>query len=722
MHWYDKHVMEYKQYCLGNGWRSFECDGDCRWCDEFLQDFADCVGLNERICPYNYQTQEEYASACEFANEADDIVSDEAPKWWRGDPGYIQGISSPAIDPRDFNNREEYKEALYRHLFSETIAHNPAIPQSELWYRVFSDFLEDSESVFCAEKSLVCLLDELISNNDSASLSTELYCSSEINVPPINYSYYDPLFDSRKKYYPNRYGCYPVSWFEKPKYTQQQFLQDLLHKYPGLYSLIRHVIHDEQFEDDDENWPLHKANSLKYHIPQYALVKDYLMVIFSNALYFHDLLGLDVEECVQNGLIGFTKARKNGYWEEYIPSWIWKYDYDERHHQYLCWEIRLHMLQFSMELADVFGSEPTRQMVKAIDAIIRDHTSIKNLSEYIFSSESRRQADVEYAKRQVKRFFATLEIPKAPQLSDDIADVNVDHIYQDEAKEFLKKLILQLPDRERTCLILRYGLESGTPMTLEETGNKLLLSRERVRQIEHKAFEFLKKLPGYADLCELTGNPIPKGAKHRIYVQKKSYEATTEAKPVFQLENNIANTLPYAESRTTPSHVPEHRAQMQNNKMITNLELSARTLNCLMRMGIRTIDDIIYADAKQLDTIYFDSPQSLKELKTLLIAMRLVDFSWVSQVVVRDDDVAKTILRLTTIDDLDLSVRSYNVLKRAGINTLAELVTLERHHFLKLKNIGKRNKIEIIEKAHNHGVKLSDSIEEYYSSLCDSPL
>lgn len=51
----------------------------------------------------------------------------------------------------------------------------------------------------------------------------------------------------------------------------------------------------------------------------------------------------------------------------------------------------------------------------------------------------------------------------------------------------------------------------------------------------------------------------------------------------------------------------------------------------------------------------------------------------------------------TSLDDLDLSVRAYNCLKAAKINTLAELVKFETHELLKFRNFGKKSLVEIEE-------------------------
>ena len=59
-------------------------------------------------------------------------------------------------------------------------------------------------------------------------------------------------------------------------------------------------------------------------------------------------------------------------------------------------------------------------------------------------------------------------------------------------KEELEKVLGTLTQRERTVLILRYGLEDGRERTLEEIGKSFNVTRERIRQIEAKALRKLR--------------------------------------------------------------------------------------------------------------------------------------------------------------------------------------------------------------------------------------
>ena len=61
-----------------------------------------------------------------------------------------------------------------------------------------------------------------------------------------------------------------------------------------------------------------------------------------------------------------------------------------------------------------------------------------------------------------------------------------------------------------------------------------------------------------------------------------------------------------------------------------------------------------------------------------------------------------------TIEDMDLTVRSYNCLKRAGIHTVEDLTKKTEEDMLKVRNLGKKSLDEVIYKLESYGLKLMD--------------
>ena len=83
-----------------------------------------------------------------------------------------------------------------------------------------------------------------------------------------------------------------------------------------------------------------------------------------------------------------------------------------------------------------------------------------------------------------------------------------------------------------------------------------------------------------------------------------------------------------------------------------------------------------------------------------------------------DDVVDEHILHMrkllkTSLEDLDLSVRAYNCLKAAKINTLAELVKYDTHELLKFRNFGKKSLVEIEELLQEKGLTFGMDLSKY---------
>lgn len=73
-------------------------------------------------------------------------------------------------------------------------------------------------------------------------------------------------------------------------------------------------------------------------------------------------------------------------------------------------------------------------------------------------------------------------------------------------------------------------------------------------------------------------------------------------------------------------------------------------------------------------------------------------------------DEKKKVLEMN-IDELELSVRSYNCLKRAGINTVEELINKTPEDMMKVRNLGRKSLDEVLAKLKELGLSLNDSEE-----------
>ena len=67
----------------------------------------------------------------------------------------------------------------------------------------------------------------------------------------------------------------------------------------------------------------------------------------------------------------------------------------------------------------------------------------------------------------------------------------------------------------------------------------------------------------------------------------------------------------------------------------------------------------------------------------------------------------------TSLEDLDLSVRAYNCLKAAKINTLGEMVKFDTHELLKFRNFGKKSLVEIEELLQTKGLTFGMDLSKY---------
>ncbi len=95
----------------------------------------------------------------------------------------------------------------------------------------------------------------------------------------------------------------------------------------------------------------------------------------------------------------------------------------------------------------------------------------------------------------------------------------------------------------------------------------------------------------------------------------------------------------------------------------------------------------------------------------LNLFINLSDETSVDEILAEKDTKSKEKVLEMTIEELDLSVRSFNCLKRAGINTVNDLIEKSEEEMMKVRNLGKKSFDEVKEKLRSLGYEMSSSEE-----------
>jgi RNA polymerase primary sigma factor len=137
-----------------------------------------------------------------------------------------------------------------------------------------------------------------------------------------------------------------------------------------------------------------------------------------------------------------------------------------------------HIRKAEVKLREAFDREPTDQEVA-------DHLGLnpRRIQQYRDASKAPVSLD------------APIGADEPQRISEVVADPNAaapfDRLIRETDRKLVQEVLATLTPRENTILALRFGLDDGNPKTLEEIGERLGVTRERIRQLQEEA---LKKM------------------------------------------------------------------------------------------------------------------------------------------------------------------------------------------------------------------------------------
>ena len=146
------------------------------------------------------------------------------------------------------------------------------------------------------------------------------------------------------------------------------------------------------------------------------------------------------------------------------------------------------------------------------------------------------------------------------------------------------------------------------------------------------------------------------------------------------------------------------------SKTIEKLNFSTKTFNCLKKFGINTIEHLqryTIADLMYIESLGKDGINEIigKLASNGIILQR--DNANRCICIESELGFKQKILNMN-IEYMDLSVRSYNVIKRAGINTVNDIVEMTYTELQQIKNIGKKSVEEILNKIESYGFQMKE--------------
>ena len=185
------------------------------------------------------------------------------------------------------------------------------------------------------------------------------------------------------------------------------------------------------------------------------------------------------------------------------------------------------------------------------------------------------------------------------------------------------------------------------------------------------------------------------GKESKLYMEL----TITKGRGYVSAEKNKSEDLPIGVIAVDSIYTPVERVNMtvDNTRVGQVTDFDKLTLDVYTN-GTLAPDEAVSLAAKVLSehlNLFIDLSENARTAEVM---------------VEKEDDEKEKVLEMS-IDELELSVRSYNCLKRAGINTVEELTNKTPEDMMKVRNLGRKSLEEVLAKLKELGLQLNPSEE-----------
>ena len=186
------------------------------------------------------------------------------------------------------------------------------------------------------------------------------------------------------------------------------------------------------------------------------------------------------------------------------------------------------------------------------------------------------------------------------------------------------------------------------------------------------------------------------GADSKFYMEL----TITNGRGYVSADKNKSDDLPIGVIAVDSIYTPVERVNMavENTRVGQMTDYDKLTLE-IYTNGTLNPDDAVSLAAKVLS-------------EHLNLFIDLSEISQNAEIMVEKENNEKEKVLEMNIDELELSVRSYNCLKRAGINTVEELCSKTSEDMMKVRNLGRKSLEEVLAKLKELGLQLNSSDEQ----------